>query len=237
MVNYGNGKIYKIVSSYTDMVYIGSTTKKYLSQRMVKHRSDLNQWMKGKQGFISSISILLYGDAKIILLEDYPCNSKDELTAREQHYIDLYSDVAVNCQNSSTGPDKKEYTKQYAKQYRKDNEKYYKQYFKQYYLENKEKYTQQQKQYYLDNQEKIKQYAKQYRKDNEEHYKQYFKQHYLDNKENIKQYKQQYYSTNQEKIKQYRSQKFDCECGGKYTKNNKARHEKSPKHQNYINNL
>lgn len=41
MVNYKDGKIYKIVSSQTAKIYIGSTTKKYLSQRMDDHRSML----------------------------------------------------------------------------------------------------------------------------------------------------------------------------------------------------
>jgi hypothetical protein len=40
MVNYGNGKIYKIESHLGDKIYIGSTTKQYLSQRMDKHRSE-----------------------------------------------------------------------------------------------------------------------------------------------------------------------------------------------------
>ena len=40
MVNYSNGKIYKIESDLGDLIYIGSTTKYYLSQRMERHRFD-----------------------------------------------------------------------------------------------------------------------------------------------------------------------------------------------------
>lgn len=148
MINYDSGKIYKIVSSYTDMIYIGSTTKKYLSSRMVKHRSALRRWMDGRDvKFFSSFSILLHGDARIVLIENYPCSSKDELRAREQYYINLYSNIIVNCYNACTNEI------EYKKQYYKDNQEY----FKQYRIDNRQKY----KQYYKDNQEKIKQYKNQ----------------------------------------------------------------------------
>jgi hypothetical protein len=40
MVNYGNGKIYKIVRLSDDVViYVGSTTKEYISQRLVEHKN------------------------------------------------------------------------------------------------------------------------------------------------------------------------------------------------------
>ena len=50
MVNYGNGKIYKIepICDHDEgEVYIGSTTKDYLSQRMDTHRADYKSWLKG----------------------------------------------------------------------------------------------------------------------------------------------------------------------------------------------
>ena len=39
MTNYGNGKIYKIERiSDNVLVYVGSTTKEYISQRLVEHK-------------------------------------------------------------------------------------------------------------------------------------------------------------------------------------------------------
>ena len=39
MINYGNGKIYKLVRLTDDVVvYVGSTTKHYLSSRLVEHK-------------------------------------------------------------------------------------------------------------------------------------------------------------------------------------------------------
>ena len=37
MVNYQQGKIYKIVDKTNNNIYIGSTAEKYLSKRLQKH--------------------------------------------------------------------------------------------------------------------------------------------------------------------------------------------------------
>ena len=88
--DYKNGKIYQITSHCGDKIYIGSTTKKYLSQRMDKHRSHYKQWKQGKASKTMIFDMFdMYGiDAcQILLLETYPCHSNDELSAREGHYI------------------------------------------------------------------------------------------------------------------------------------------------------
>ena len=43
MINYSNGKIYKIepINGEDGDVYVGSTTKEYLSQWMATHRNNL----------------------------------------------------------------------------------------------------------------------------------------------------------------------------------------------------
>jgi hypothetical protein len=46
-----------------------------------------------------------------------------------------------------------------------------------------------------------------------------------------KEYYKQYYVNNKEKITARDSQKYQCECGGKYIHQHKARHMKSKKHQ------
>ena len=90
MVNYENGKIYKIESYLGDKIYIGSTTKKYLSQRMDTHRTDYKRWKNGLYNFVTSFTIFEeYGieNCNIVLLELFPCESKDMLHSREAHYI------------------------------------------------------------------------------------------------------------------------------------------------------
>jgi len=90
MVNYNNGKIYKIESHLHEEVYIGSTTKQYLSQRMTAHRNKYYRWKENKYHMITSF--LLFDrcgveNCHIVLLELCPCISKDELQAREAHHI------------------------------------------------------------------------------------------------------------------------------------------------------
>jgi len=90
MVNYNNGKIYKIEDLAGEMCYIGSTTKSRLCQRMVQHRAMYNQWKSGKGDKYTVFDIFeKYGidNCRIVLVETYPCESKDELTSREAHFI------------------------------------------------------------------------------------------------------------------------------------------------------
>ena len=94
MVNYNNGKIYKVepISGGEDGdVYIGSTTKQYLSQRMSNHRSDYKRWKNGtlKTNFTSFILFDKYGveNCQIVLLELANVKTKDELVEKESFYI------------------------------------------------------------------------------------------------------------------------------------------------------
>ena len=83
-----------------------------------------------------------------------------------------------------------------------------------------------------------KEYNKQYYKSNLDNSKQYYK----DNEDKIKNTKKEYYKNNVDIFKQYYKdnsaklkQKFNCDCGGKYSNCHKARHINSLKHQNYLN--
>ena len=57
MVNYSNGKIYKIESHLGDKIYIGSTTKEYLSQRMDNHRGHYKVWKNGQGNKTTSFEL------------------------------------------------------------------------------------------------------------------------------------------------------------------------------------
>ena len=99
MVNYGNGKIYKIESITGEgLPYIGSTTKQYLSQRMQGHRDGYYRWKAGKAQQCRSYKLFdEYGmeNCVITLIELFECNSKDELRAREGYHQRLME--CVNC--------------------------------------------------------------------------------------------------------------------------------------------
>ena len=86
MVDYKKGKIYQIKNTIDDDVYVGSTTNT-LEGRMKGHRQGSNT--KCKQHYALYKNMNEYGFDKffIELIEEYPCNSKLELGAREGHWI------------------------------------------------------------------------------------------------------------------------------------------------------
>lgn len=173
MPDYKKGKIYKIVDPNEEMIYVGSTCQQYLCCRMSTHRSSY----KRLNNYCSSHDIFdKYGveNCKILLIENYPCNSKEELIKKEAEYI-----KQLNCVNKVI-PDRTE------KEWREDN---------------KDEIKENQKQYYLDNKDKFKEYQKQYREDNEDKIKEQGKQYREDNKDKIKEYKKQYNEKNNEKNK------------------------------------
>lgn len=116
MSNYQQGKIYQIVSSQTDRVYIGSTCKPLL-QRFAGHGYNYKKYRNGKYCYVASFEILRFDDAEIHLVESYPCETKQALLARETYWMQQYRAVIVNRQIASTGLTKLEYNKQYIKEY------------------------------------------------------------------------------------------------------------------------
>jgi hypothetical protein len=87
-----------IVSNKTDKIYIGSTKKYEIEKRMSEHKNNAKYWTEGKTHYTSSFEIIKFGDAKIKLIESYPCYNKTQLLMRERYYIDLYRDLCVNIQ-------------------------------------------------------------------------------------------------------------------------------------------
>jgi hypothetical protein len=86
MVNYQLGKIYKIIDLETNECYIGSTCEPTLAQRLAKHVANHKAYIKGTGNHCTSYSIIEKDDYDIVLIETYPCNSRDELHARESHF-------------------------------------------------------------------------------------------------------------------------------------------------------
>lgn len=96
MVNYQNGKIYKLVCNTTGKVYVGSTTKKYLSSRLENHVRDYRLLLAGiSNKCATSRHVLENNDYNIYLLEKFPCDSKDELHKRERYYIESITCVNI----------------------------------------------------------------------------------------------------------------------------------------------
>ena len=85
MPDYSFGKVYKIVGN--GKVYVGSTTRPLLSQRLAKHKNEYKGWMNGKSSNITSYECITDPECYIELLELCPCNCIDELRKCEGKWI------------------------------------------------------------------------------------------------------------------------------------------------------
>ena len=159
MVNYKQGKIYKIECNVTGLIYIGSTCKKKLSGRMTEHRSNYKKYLNGKKKYLSSFKVMENKDYDIILIEDFPCNSKDQLFARERYYTNEIECVNI-CKNQGLclelGWEK------YCKEYYKVNASTIKAKSKDYYKENTNRIKARHKDYYNENIETLRLKCKDY---------------------------------------------------------------------------
>jgi hypothetical protein len=86
--NYQNGKIYRIVCNITGETYIGSTTQPKLSMRKAQHVNKFKRWQNKIDGFNSSFHIIQRGNYDMVLIENYPCESKEQLHTRERYWIE-----------------------------------------------------------------------------------------------------------------------------------------------------
>ena len=102
MTDYSKGEIYKLVSDGTDDIYIGSTTQK-LYKRLAVHKCTC--FKHYGNCYCSSRHLFQKGNVKIILLEDHPCERKEQLLARERHWIETLPNINYQI----PGRTKKEY--------------------------------------------------------------------------------------------------------------------------------
>ena len=126
MVNYQQGKIYKIECNVTGKVYIGSTCKNTLAERLSQHVRNYKCYLDGKSHYVSSFDVLQNRNYDIVLIESYPCISKDELHARERYWtnnIDCVNKIKNQGMYNELGEKefRKQYNKEYSKQYREKN--------------------------------------------------------------------------------------------------------------------
>ena len=119
MPNYRNGKIYKLVNN-DGVTYVGSTCQQ-LNVRKAEHASKYRKWKQGsKTNYTASFEVFeSNASVDIILLENFPCNNKEELHARERHYVDTTTCVNVQkpCRtNKQWREDNKDHVMEHNKQ-------------------------------------------------------------------------------------------------------------------------
>ena len=180
---YQKSKIYKIVDNGYQSCYYGSTTQS-LCNRMSRHRQNYNSFKNGKFNKISVFNIFDdYGleNCKIELVENYPCNNKEELRKKEGEYI-KNNDCVNKCVAGRTEKewynDNKESKINQVKKYRETHKNQISQNKKDYYQKNKEIISEKDKKYRENNLEKIKERNKKWREDNKEILSQKKKEYY-----------------------------------------------------------
>lgn len=221
---YSNGKIYSIRSYQTDAVYIGSTCLP-LYKRLYKHRDNFNRWKDGKQSYTTSYEILKYDDAFIELIEDYPCERKEQLNRREGEIIreteNTVNKIIAGRTRKEYKHDNREIIKIKSAEYKEKNKEIIKIKDAEYREKNKDKERERKIKYRKENPEK----ERQYRADNAERLKEGKKKYYEENKDKEKARSNTHY---QEKVK---GVKIYCECGLYLNKSGLLRHTKRKKHK------
>lgn len=142
-MDYKNSKIYRIVCNETGETYIGSTTQP-LTKRLSKHKENFKYFLQGKYSAnLASFPIIERGNYDIVLIEEFPCENKSQLHARERYYIETC--ICVNKNIPSR-------TKQ---EYYIDNKDVILEKRHKYNIEKKEQITEKFKKYYEKNKDEI----------------------------------------------------------------------------------
>jgi hypothetical protein len=86
------GRVYRIWSPQTNLVYIGST-RKTLGQRFLQHKKNFRKWQRGNFGYTSSYDILQYDDAQIELVTEDEFGDALQLREMEKYWINNSNSV------------------------------------------------------------------------------------------------------------------------------------------------
>lgn len=218
--DYSETVIYKIIPNNDELkyCYVGNTTN--IEKRINGHRSSC------KNINCQSYNKLLYktirenggwNEWSIIIIEKFPCNNDVEARQREQFYIKELN-ANLNIIRAFRTEDEK------IEQIKKDNR-------------TPEKIREKTKKYYEKNKEICNEKSNLYYHNNKEYFEKKRKEYYELHKEELAQKKKIYRELNKDKIKEQNSEVIKCLCGSSFTKKSKARHEKTLKHLDYINDL
>jgi hypothetical protein len=219
-VDYSKGKIYAIRSYSSDDVYIGSTCST-LTKRLSGHKGAYETWLKRDFRYATSYEVLKYGDAYIELVEECPCENKQQLLRREGEVM-----RSMNCVNKNVAGRT----------------------LAEWYQDNAERVVALRKVGYQKNKETIGRLQKEYRDKNQQRINENRRAAYWRERERIiarrehlrEQNKEAYaakrkaeYLLNKERL----AQKVTCACGCVVNRSSLAGHKKTKKHEQYLNAL
>ena len=225
-VDYSKGMIYKLVCNDTGVkeLYIGSTT--CWKARKNQHKSICSNSNASRHHLKVYKTIRDNGgwdNWTMVLIEEYPCDSKLKLHARERYWIEELKAQLNRYIPAQTSQES-------SKRYYENNRELVSHRRKQHYEANKENM----KQYREDNKERRKQQNKSYREANKDKIKEYKKEYQQKNKEAIGKKWKLYYEANKDVLFQKRKEKITCQCGSTMRKDKMKRHLESDKHIQFL---
>jgi hypothetical protein len=115
MERYHSGKIYKLVNDVDDKIYIGSPCLS-LAKRLYSHKTSAIR--KPSQRVYAHLNVIGFSHVRIILIENWPCNSKNLLEARERHWIEQLKSELNTLTTARTVHERRQYNNVQASQYK-----------------------------------------------------------------------------------------------------------------------
>lgn len=227
-MDYKNGKIYKLVNTIDDEIYVGSTCQ-LLCQRMGLHRT------AAKKGNKSKLYQTMRGygleNFKIVLVEEYPCENKEQLRAREEHWRRELNAKLNSYQCHTTEAEYKTRKIIHNKKYRGMHQEQIASMKKEWAKKNETHVKAKRKEYVAEHQEDIKKYRKDYHRKNSKAICKKSRDWYQKNKKRGRAARKQYYKNNRDTEL---SVVLCDDCGMDCVKKQLTRHKTSKMHHEYI---
>ena len=213
MSDYLNSVIYMIKKKddYDNKnVYIGST--KDFMKRKNCHKNGCNN--PNSRGYNMKLYQYIrdnggWDEWCMVVIQDYPCDSRDELKECEDIIMcEIKSVLNNNRANRS---------------------------IKEWCIDNRDKLAEKKKEYYQNNSDKIKEQHKEYHKLNKEKINEKKKEYRKLNKDKVKERDKEYRELNKQKIEEKRSEKIKCDkCGSEVRRDGLSAHKKTLKCKDFV---
>ena len=195
MPDYRLGKLYIITSETNKLIYIGSTSQKYISTRISGHIKD---YKNGKRK-CKSYKLIECDDYNYKLLKDFPCSNKQQLKREEGFWILHYKEQPdYECVNKNIAgrtykewcDDNRDKIKERKKEWRENNRDKTKEHYKKWYDNNKDKAKEHYKKWYDNNKDKAKEQSKKYYQNNKDKVKEWHRKNRDKIKAQMKEYRE-----------------------------------------------
>jgi hypothetical protein len=221
MPDYGCGKVYAIVGEDGLEIYVGSTAQP-LHKRWHGHKKMAK--FKPERAIYKHIAENGgFEKFRIILVEEYPCENRQQLLRREGEHIKRLQPIG-NRRVAGRTPQEwieehKDMVAEYMSEYREQNRDKLTEQKREYYEQNKDKIAKQKREYREQNKDK----TAEYRERNRDKLTEYMRVYYEQNKDKIAEQKREYREQNKDKTAEYREQNKDkiAEYGRVYYEQNK----------------